>query len=90
MTYAAKGLKSQETRFRMSESARLRWANTPPSPRQLEVLRLAADGCTNKRIGRVLGITAGVAADHLRRARRRLGAATVRDAAKIARERGLM
>ncbi len=56
------------------------------SPREQEVVARAGEGLSNKEIALALGITPETVETHLKRARSKLGAATRRDAARIARE----
>lgn len=53
------------------------------SPRELEVVRRAGAGLSNKQIGLELGITPETVETHLKRARSKLGAVSRRDAARI-------
>jgi len=46
------------------------------TPRETEVVQLAANGRNTSQIGRELGLSARTVEDHLARARRRIGAAT--------------
>ena len=60
------------------------------SPAQLRVLRLAAQGCTDREIGRRLGISRYTVAHHLERARARLGACNRAQLTGEALRRGLI
>ena len=57
--------------------------------RQLEVLRLVADGCTNAEIATRLVVSPRTAEHHVAAVLAKLGAATRRDAARRASELGL-
>lgn len=58
--------------------------------RQMEVLRLLADGMTNGDIARRLGISANTARTHVEEIRRAMGASTRGQAVAKAREKGLL
>lgn len=58
--------------------------------RQLEVLRLLAKGCTNRRIGELLGLSSRTVDMHVARILDRLGAGTRTEAALMAEEQGLL
>lgn len=60
-----------------------------PSQREVEVLRLVADGLGNKAIARQLDIAVGTVKAHLRTAFQKLGAASRTEAASVAGMRGL-
>lgn len=60
------------------------------SPREVEVLRLAADGRTNAAIGRALGISATTVKTHLMRAYEKLGVGDRTAAVSQAIRRGLL
>ena len=62
----------------------------PLSQRELEVLRLAADGLTYEEIGAALGIAARTAKEYCDRLRAKLGVEKKRLLGKAARERGLL
>lgn len=58
--------------------------------RQLDVLRLLAKGCTNRRIGELLGLSSRTVDMHVARILDRLGAGTRTEAALLAEEQGLL
>ena len=58
--------------------------------RQMEVLRLLADGMRNGEIGRRLGISANTVRTHVEQIRRAMGASTRGQAVAKAREKGLL
>lgn len=60
------------------------------TPRELEVLRLLAQGRTNRQIGQCLGISAGTAKNHVERILAKLRAADRTQAAARAAEMGLL
>ncbi len=60
------------------------------SPRESEVLQLLAGGKTNKEIAAALNVEAGTIKTHLKSLFTKLGATTRTEAAKIARQRGLV
>jgi two-component system response regulator DesR len=60
----------------------------PLTPRQLEVLRLAADGAAGSEIARRLRLSPGTVRNHLAKAISKAGARTTVDAVRIAREAG--
>jgi len=60
------------------------------TPRELEVLRLAADGLSNEEIARALGLSERTVKFHISGILGRLGAARRSRAVAIARERGLL
>lgn len=62
----------------------------PLSPRQIEVLELAADGLDNGRIAAVLGISEETVKTHWKHARYRLGARNGKHAVAVALSRGLI
>jgi len=61
-----------------------------PTPRQVDVLRLVADGLTNKEIAVELGISQWTVVEHLNRAFATLGVRTRAQAAVVADRRGLL
>lgn len=63
---------------------------TPLSERELAVLRLLADGCSNKEIGARLSITEGTVKNHMTNVLSKLGALDRTQAALKARELGLI
>jgi ATP/maltotriose-dependent transcriptional regulator MalT len=60
------------------------------TPRQLEVLTLAADGLTDRQIAERLGISAATARTHMERIRSALRVDNRKDAVRVARELGLL
>lgn len=58
--------------------------------RQLDVLRLLAKGCTNRRIGELLGLSSRTVDMHVARILDRLGAGTRTEAALLAEDQGLL
>lgn len=60
------------------------------TPRQVEVLRLMAEGLTNAQIARRLGVTPNTARIHVENVRQRLGATTRIEAVARGRELGLI
>lgn len=62
----------------------------PLNDRERQVLRLAEAGRTAKEIGEALGLAPGTARNYLYEASQKLGAANRIEAARIARERGLL
>ncbi|MEO6197520.1 MAG: helix-turn-helix transcriptional regulator [Dehalococcoidia bacterium] len=60
------------------------------TPRQMEVLRLMAEGLTNAQIAPRLGLSPNTARIHVENVRQRLGARTRAGAVARARERGLI
>ena len=60
------------------------------SPRELEVLRIAAKGSRNKEIGRDLGLTEGTVKMYLHSIYQKLGVANRMEMANAARQRGLL
>ncbi len=54
------------------------------TPRQLEVLRLLAEGLTDRQIGERLGISPATARTHVERIRALLGVRTRREAVTVA------
>ncbi|MGH9116516.1 MAG: response regulator transcription factor [Acidimicrobiales bacterium] len=60
------------------------------SPRELEVLRLLADGLTSDTIARRLGITTNTCRDHLKRLRSKLDCSTTLQVVVIAARLGLL
>ncbi|MEZ4433209.1 MAG: helix-turn-helix transcriptional regulator [bacterium] len=60
------------------------------SPREIEVMRLAARGLSNRQIGEALGIATSTAGLHLRHAYTKLGAPGRRTALRRARALGLL
>ena len=68
----------------------MRPPTTPLSPRELDALRLAAQGKTSKEIAAMLGIGARTVDWHLARAAGKLGAENRTEAAVLALERGLL
>ena len=64
--------------------------SSPLSPRQLEVIKLAAQGFTNREIGEFLHIGVNSVKDRLKNAFARLGAANRTEAVNLARNDGLI
>ena len=65
----------------------------PPAgltPRELEVLRAVADGCTNRQVASRLGVSEDTIKTHLSRAMEKLGAADLTHAIAILLRRGLL
>ena len=62
----------------------------PLSPRELDVLRLLAQGRSNKEIGSRLDLTEGTVKNHMTRVLEKLGALDRTQAALRARELGLI
>src|SRR3954463_7336170 len=60
----------------------------PPSPRELEVLRLVADGATLQEASRALSLSQGTARNYVSAAIAKTGARNRFDAVRIAREWG--
>lgn len=60
------------------------------TPRQLQVLRLVAQGCSNKRVAQALCITPGTVKSHMKAIMGQLGAFSRTHAMRIALERGLL
>ena len=67
-----------------------RAAESHLSPRELEVLRLLADGLTSDTIARRLGITTYTCRDHLKRLRAKLDCSTTLQAVVIAARLGML
>jgi len=65
-------------------------AETPLTPREVEVLTLVAQGLTNGQIGRQLFISTKTVSVHVSNLLAKLGAAGRTEAAAIARRRGLV
>jgi DNA-binding CsgD family transcriptional regulator len=63
---------------------------SPLTERELEVLRLLADGLRHEEIGKRLGIGSETVRTHLRKASDRLGAATRTQAVATALRQGLI
>lgn len=61
-----------------------------PSARELEVLRLAAEGLSDAEIGAKLFLSPHTVRTHMRRIFRRLGASTRAEATSLGYERGLL
>jgi DNA-binding CsgD family transcriptional regulator len=59
-----------------------------PTPRELDVLALAAAGCRNRDIAALLGTSTDAVKSHLRKAMRRFGVRTRHAAVSAARARG--
>ena len=74
----------------VSKLLSLMGANTSFSPRQLETLRLAQSGLTNKAIADRIGVSDSTVAFHLREVRVRLDVNTTREAIKAVQELGLI
>lgn len=64
--------------------------NMTPTPREREVLRLVADGLTEKEIARRMGVCANTVHNLKHRACRRLGAVSTTHAVALAIRRGLL
>jgi DNA-binding CsgD family transcriptional regulator len=62
----------------------------PLTARHRQVLKLAALGHSNRRIGEELGIAAGTVEQHLMAIRALLGASSKREAVEFAREAGVL
>jgi DNA-binding CsgD family transcriptional regulator len=60
------------------------------SPRELDVLRLVADGCSNREIGERLTISANTAANHVRSILQKTACATRAEAAAFAARHDLL
>ena len=60
------------------------------TPREHEILSLLAKGCTNKEIGRLLGISEHTARNHVNNILEKLGAKTRTEAAILAVQQGLV
>jgi RNA polymerase sigma factor (sigma-70 family) len=73
------------------ENRRLKRAALLPSltPREREILRLVARGCTNREIGRALHVSAGTVKNHVSRLLPKLGAVDRTQAAAEACDLGL-
>ena len=69
-----------------------RWApsGSEPTPREVEILALAAIGCSNREIGATLDVTEDTVKTHLRRLLYRLDARDWTHAVVIALSRGLL
>ncbi|NGO09064.1 response regulator transcription factor [Streptomyces sp. HC44] len=63
-------------------------AESPLTPRELEVLRLAADGTPTREIAERLSLSVGTVRNHLNAVSRKTGARNRIDAIRIARESG--
>lgn len=63
-------------------------AENPLTPRELEVLRLAADGAPTREIAQLLSLSVGTVRNHLNAVSRKTGARNRIDAIRIARESG--
>lgn len=63
-------------------------AESPLTPRELEVLRLAGDGTPTREIADRLSLSVGTVRNHLNAASRKTGARNRIDAIRIARESG--
>ena len=60
------------------------------SPREVEVLRLVAEGCSNRMVGERLSISANTAANHVRAILQKTGTANRAEASTYAARRGLL
>jgi DNA-binding CsgD family transcriptional regulator len=60
------------------------------SPRELDVLRLVADGCSNREIGERLTISANTAANHVRSILQKTACANRAEAAAFAARHDLL
>jgi DNA-binding NarL/FixJ family response regulator len=60
------------------------------SPREREIVRLLADGLTDRAIGAALFLSRRTVEHHVARLRAKLGAATRAEAVVVARDRGLL
>ncbi|HVU73946.1 MAG TPA: response regulator transcription factor, partial [Mycobacteriales bacterium] len=60
------------------------------TPRELEVLRLVAEGLSNRQVGKALFISEKTASVHVSNILSKLGAASRTEAAAVARRRGLL
>lgn len=78
----------EELRRRASDGAERGGDQSPLSPRELEVLSLAAEGHTGVAIADRLGLAVNTVAQHLVSARRKLGVRTTRAAVDLARSAG--
>lgn len=70
--------------------ARKKRSELTPTPRQLEVLQLLADGLVGKQIARRLSITPSSVNGRTGEVKRRLGASTTVQAVAVALRRGLI
>jgi DNA-binding CsgD family transcriptional regulator/tetratricopeptide (TPR) repeat protein len=59
------------------------------SPREVQILRLVAEGCSNRQIGEALSISEHTAANHVRSILRKTGSANRTEAASYAHRHGL-
>lgn len=64
--------------------------NAAPSPREVEVIRLIADGRPPKQVARDLGMSHHTVKDHLDALRRKLGAANTTHAVALALRSGVL
>lgn len=70
--------------------ARKKRSELTPTPRQLEVLQLLADGLVGQQIARRLGITPSSVDGRTGEVKRRLGTSTTVQAVAVALRRGLI
>ncbi len=79
-----------ESELTALEAAASRGGSVALSPREVEVLRLVAAGCTGAETAARLGLAPNTVAQHLASARRRLGVRSSAAAVEAARREGLL